>query len=430
MREIELKGLGETIYEHESKCGLKTYIWKNEKLNGSFMTLSVKYGSIHTEFKVDGKTYKVPNGSAHFLEHIKFNVNKNETAHEIFAKSCGETNAFTTFRYTSYLVNVLDNVKENLNNLLDFVYTPYFTKQMVAKEKGIIVEESNADWDNPYAISFFGFLKQFFHEAKYRNEITGLPEEIKKITLEDMKIIYESFYHPENMFLCVTGNVNPYEIAKIVDENLDEKEFGTFKNPIIVAKKEPKSITKNYEEKYLNVISPKIKYGIKIAKNKFKNFSDAELKMYLGIILSNNFGNVSDFKDDLLSKELITEMYPNFDIYDDFCCLIVNIDTEYVDEILKRLKEHFKNLNISEEDFNRKKKANIATLILQYEDPENVNSLIQEDLISVGEIIENKKEIMENISYENMQEIVKIIKDNINNNTVQVIKPEDKKSNQ
>ena len=72
MKEIVIKGLDEKIYEHETKEGLKIYIWQNTKLKGSYMTLSVPYGSIHTHFKVGNKTFKVPNGTAHFLEHIKF----------------------------------------------------------------------------------------------------------------------------------------------------------------------------------------------------------------------------------------------------------------------------------------------------------------------------------------------------------------------
>ena len=48
-------------------------------------------------------------------------------------------NAFTTTEYTSYEVYASSNFKENLEHLLDFVYTPYFTEANVKKEKGIII---------------------------------------------------------------------------------------------------------------------------------------------------------------------------------------------------------------------------------------------------------------------------------------------------
>lgn len=42
-----------------------------------------------------------------------------------------------------------------MEQLLDFVYNPYFTKKSVAKEKGIIVEEANMGLDDAYSIVFF-----------------------------------------------------------------------------------------------------------------------------------------------------------------------------------------------------------------------------------------------------------------------------------
>ena len=69
MTEIELKGLNETIYYDECNNGLKVYMWVNKKANSFYGTLSVKYGSIYNDFKVKGKTYSLPKGVAHFLEH-------------------------------------------------------------------------------------------------------------------------------------------------------------------------------------------------------------------------------------------------------------------------------------------------------------------------------------------------------------------------
>lgn len=82
MEELKLKGLNETIYVYETKTGLKIYMWVNEKISSMYGALSVKYGSVHTKFKIGKKTYEVPNGLAHFLEHVKFNIDEDTTAHE------------------------------------------------------------------------------------------------------------------------------------------------------------------------------------------------------------------------------------------------------------------------------------------------------------------------------------------------------------
>ena len=61
------------------------------------------------------------------MEHIKFNVKKDVTANDLFDPLGSDINAFTTFKYTSYIVNGVNKLEDNLNNLLDYVYNPYFT---------------------------------------------------------------------------------------------------------------------------------------------------------------------------------------------------------------------------------------------------------------------------------------------------------------
>ena len=260
MKEIKLKGLNETIYEHTTKEGLKVYMWVNDKIKSAYMALSVRYGSIDTKFKINNTTYEVPNGIAHFLEHIKFNVDDSTTAHDLFYKIGSDANAFTTFKYTSYMVFTTDKKDECLNTLLDFVYNPYFTTKMINKEKGIIIEEANMGDDDPYSLIFYKSLQNTFKNSKYRNKITGTKEDIKNIDIKDIKLVYNSFYHPKNMFLTIMGNINPYEMALIVDNNLSKKDFGEYQNPTVIKDNEPNRVVKEYDEVLCNVTYPNIKY--------------------------------------------------------------------------------------------------------------------------------------------------------------------------
>ena len=421
MKEIVIKGLDEKIYEHETPEGLKIYIWQNTKLKGSYMTLSVPYGSIHTHFKVNNKTYKVPNGTAHFLEHIKFNVDKNTTAHDLFKACGGEPNAFTTYKFTSYIVYALDNTKENLEVLLDYVYTPYFTKSIVAKEKGIIVEEANSAIDDAYAMSYFDFQRQIFHKYNYRNLITGEPNDINSITIDDVTNVFNSFYHPANMFLVVTGNVNPYEIVKITEENLSQKEFKEFVKPKIISVKEEKSVVKKHQELEKDITAAEFKYALKIPRSKFKKFNDKELRVYLYLFNQINFGMTSNLKETLREKELITNFNSSFNFTDDYVILNISSLTDYPKEVEKAIDEKLQNLEIPEKDFNRKRKAEIANLILRYENITDVNESIQNNLIVYGKVIDNVKEIYENLSITKMEEIAKLI--TMENKATLIIRP-------
>ena len=416
MQEIVLEGLDEIIYEYTTKKGLKVYMWVNEKVNSCLMTLSVKYGSIHTKFKVGKKTYEVPNGVAHFLEHIKFNINENSTAHDEFYKIGGDANAFTTFKWTSYIVFATGNKNENLNLLLDYVYNPYFTKKMINKEKGIIIEEANMSNDDPYSLIFYNNLKAVLQKSKYRNLITGEVEDIKKIELDDIKNVYDSFYHPKNMFLIITGNFNPYEMAKITEENLSKKEFKEYIEPIIIDEQEPKKVTVEYSETNVNVSYPKIKYSLKIPLNKFKNIENLDLKILVRLILNINFGPTSDFYTELIEKELVTSLSSTLDIYEDYLVITISATTNYKEEVIKRLKDKIDTLEISEKDIIRKKNATLATLILDYDDIETVSMKIQDDIINEGKIITDLKERISNIDKDILNNVLK----NITNDNVSV----------
>lgn len=417
MEELELKGLNEKIYVYHTKCGLPIYMWVNEKVSSMYASLSVKYGSIHTKFKIGKKTYEVPNGIAHFLEHVKFNIDEETTAHDEFYKLGGDANAFTTFDYTSYIVFATNNKKENLEELLNFVYNPFFTKKCISKEKGIIVEEANMGLDDPYSIVFFHSLLNTLQKSKYRNTITGTPDDVTSITLEDVKLVYDTFYHPENMFLTLTGNFNPYEMACLVEKNLSKKKFGKYLNPIIIKENEPKKVTTKYKEEYINVTYPRLKFSIKMDMSRFKNYSSLELKILTSLLFNINFGATSDFKDELMEKGLIQNMNVTCDVYDDTFVVTINVTSNFKEEIIKKVKEKLENLSISELDFKRKKNATIATLILDYEDLENVSYRIQDDVLNNGGIVTNLKEILEDETIDDLKNIIDLLDfDNISIN--------------
>lgn len=428
MEELELKGLNEKIYVYHTKCGLPIYMWVNEKVSSMYASLSVKYGSIHTKFKIGKKTYEVPNGIAHFLEHVKFNIDEETTAHDEFYKLGGDANAFTTFDYTSYIVFATNNKKENLEELLNFVYNPFFTKKCISKEKGIIVEEANMGLDDPYSIVFFHSLLNTLQKSKYRNTITGTPDDVTSITLEDVKLVYDTFYHPENMFLTLTGNFNPYEMACLVEDNLSKKKFGKYLNPIIIKENEPKKVTTKYKEEYINVTYPRLKFSIKMDMSSFKNYSSLELKILTSLLFNINFGATSDFKDELMEKGLIQNMNVTCDVYDDTFVVTINVTSNFKEEIIKKVKEKLENLSISELDFKRKKNATIATLILDYEDLENVSYRIQDDVLNNGGIVTNLKEILEDETIDDLKDIINLL--DTDNLSISVFLPKENQKEQ
>ena len=409
MKEINLKGLNETIYFDECKNGLKVYLWVNKKVNTFYGTLSVKYGSIYKEFKINNKKYKTPYGIAHFLEHIKFNEKEDFTAQDFYKKTGCDTNAFTTFDYTNYQVFGTTNCSQNICHLLDFVENNYFTNKIIKNEKGIIIEEANSTIDNPYTMMYFNLIQNMFNNSDYSNIITGKEEDIKKITYDDIKLVFDTFYYPDNMFLIVTGNFNPYELMESIKENENKKEFIKHKKPIRIVKKDSKKVVKKYEELEKNVSTKKIKVGIKLSTNNLKEYNDLYIRLYLNIIFNANFGSTSDFKEELLNKELINNLGYSIELIEDYYMVTITIESNYKEEIIKLINNKLDNLEIDEETFNRKKKCNIASLVLDYEDVETVNDALQFQILNYGDVIDNYREIYEKIKYKDIIKFAKLL---------------------
>lgn len=418
MQEIKLKGLNETIYYEVSKCGLPIYMWKNENKSNYYLSLAVKYGSMHTDYKLNGKIVHAPKGIAHYLEHLKFNESDGTSANDFFEKSGSNANAFTTFEYTNYEVISTDNLKENLNHLLDFVYTPYFTAKLVNKERGIISEEIKMGMDNPYNKLYFEFFKNIFHKYNYRYEVAGTTTDIKEITLAHIKKTYETFYHPENMFLVVTGNFNPYEVIEIVNKNLETKEFSKFKKIEMIDLKEPATVCTKEIVLYENIEIPKIKIGVKLKKSLFKNIDDISLYIASSILMKTNFGGTSDFQEFLIKNRLVEYIRASRDIYGDYLVLSLTFESRCPEEAIKLIVKQLKNMEVDEDCIARRCKANISGLVLDFDNVNAVNNILQSNIIQYNKVIDNLKELYEQMNVETLNEVLNKIKIDKSNLTI------------
>lgn len=413
MQEIIIKGVDEKIYYDETENGLPIYMWVNDKVNDYYITLNVKYGSIGTEFKCKNeKTYtKVPAGIAHFLEHMKF-YNPDGDVFSYFEKNGAGINAFTDFDITAYEVYGTTMFLENLNYLLDYVYTPFFPKDAIKKERGIITEEIKMGENNPFRIFSNRFFEAVFHHDKRRYPVIGSEEEIKKIDEKTLQLIFDTFYHPQNMFLIITGNFNPYEAAATIKENMSKKEFLAYKNPMIKKEKEPTSVQQKRLEFTGNVNVPKIRVALKIPRKNFKTKDDLFLGVCLKTILKANFGMVSDFREKVQEEQLILAMDTVCSHVGDFILLSVIAETKYPEELERLVIKQFENLVMDESMLKRRKRALISMLVQSYDDIEFVNNDIQNDIIHYGKLNTDWYDAYQRLNMEDINKVLQTISTN------------------
>ena len=219
MRKFEYPGLGETVCRCVLPNGLTVMVAPRPGFTKKLAYFVTDFGSIHTEFTLDGEEYRVPAGIAHYLEHKMFDLPGRDVSAE-FAARGASVNAFTSYDVTAYYFSCTEHFEENLKLLLEFVSTPYFTDESVEKERGIIDQEIGMNADNPDSQIFEKLMPALFENHPVRVPILGTCETIREIIPENLYLCHRAFYNPANMILCVVGDVDPEAVAGIAEEIL------------------------------------------------------------------------------------------------------------------------------------------------------------------------------------------------------------------
>lgn len=248
-----------TVIDH--KTGVKIIVCEKHGYSSSYALFASKYGSNNTLCKVLGndKEIKIPDGTAHFLEHKLFE-NENEDAFTLYAKTGADANAYTTFDKTAYLFSCTDNFDESFEILLNFVQAPYFTDASVLKEQGIIGQEIKMYEDNPGSRVFWELMDCLFINNPAAINTAGTVESISEITPELLYDCYNTFYNPENMVIVVCGDVKPDHVIKLCDKFLKNKPSEKVVPQVI---NEPFEVKRQRKEVELAVDIPLFAVGFK-----------------------------------------------------------------------------------------------------------------------------------------------------------------------
>ncbi len=411
MKKIKFNIIDEEVYYEKLDNGMDVYLFSKDNFHNNYVTFTTKFGSIYNEFVPIGKDkmIKVPKGVAHFLEHKVFIQEYDPQPSDFFAESGALTNAYTTFKNTTYLFTGPDNLVENVKYLLDFVQEPYFTDENVESEKGIITQEIHMCDDRPIDVLYEHIRKNSLHNNPFKDSIIGTVNDINSIDKKVLDTCYETFYHPSNMFLVVTGNFNVDEMINAIKENQNSKKFKKENKIKIKEYKEPDEVVLKEEIIKMNTNIPKLAYNIKIPYNKFK-MEKRKLNLYLYIIFSILFDDSSLFNERAKKENIITNaIYTNILNCDSHILISLINETFKYNELLDMIKEELKTINISSEDLERKKKVLVSNEIFSFENIEIINEMIIDSIIFDNNIEGNIINIINSLNIEELNEIIKQI---------------------
>ena len=408
MKKIKLSGIDEVIYYEKLSNGLDVYLYNKEDCTNNYVTFTTKFGSIYNEFIPIGKSkmIKVPHGVAHFLEHKVFAQKYGPQPEEFFAQSGTICNAYTTFKNTTYLFSGPTDLKKNINFLLDYVQSPYFTKENVDSEKGIITQEIHMCDDDLSDVMYEHIRKNSFYNNPFKDSIIGTVKDINSITPETLFTCYNTFYHPENMFLVVTGNFEPEEILASIEENQSKKEFKKLEKIETKEYKEKDKVVKEKEVIKKNTEISKVSYNIKISLKDI-DISKRKYNIYLFIIFSILFDDTSLFDEEAKKENIITNsLYINILNCDSHLLVSLINETNNYKKLLNKIEDTLNNINISESDLERKKKVLISNEIFSFENLEVINEMIIDNIVFDNHIEDNMIEILRSLNKEELDKIL------------------------
>lgn len=374
---IKSNVLSEQYYSFTHESGLTILLYPMKGYSSSYALFGTKYGSIDTTFKTDKDTEytTVPEGIAHFLEHKLFESEDGD-AFALFSKTGASANAFTSFEKTCYLFSTTDNFDESLKALMKFVQEPYFTKETVEKEQGIIGQEIRMYDDDPGWRVFFNLLNALYKNNPVRIDIAGTVESIAKIDVDLLYKCYNTFYNLNNMVVAIAGNFDAKSAITIVEESLKSKE------KVIVDAKiqdEAPQVAQKEISQNLEVSMPLFNIGYK--EKPVAEIDMLKTQIEYELILNAIVGKGSKLYKEMYNEGLINSTFGK-EVFmgRGYTANIFAGESRNPNLVMQKINEEicsFKNQGISRETFERIKKAMYGRALMNFNEVDEVaNDLV------------------------------------------------------
>lgn len=371
--------LKEETYLKVLDNGLRVYFMPKKGYTKKYAVFSTNYGSNDNKFVPIGEENptKVPEGIAHFLEHKLFEEKKGNIFNE-FSKLGSYVNAYTNFNQTAYLFSCTDKFYDNLELLVSFVQSPYFTDENVNKEKGIIAQEIKMYQDNPSWKVFFNCLRGMYVNHPVRNDIAGTVESISEIDKETLYKCYRTFYHPSNMILFIVGDLNFEKTIDVINKSL-KRDIKKFEGEIDRRfDNEPNHINQKHMEENLSVSTPLFNIGFKDLDVGYDGKKLLKKQIMTNILLNMLLGPSSEFHQKLYEKGLINSSFgAQYVSHKTYGHSIMGGESKSPEKVLKEVLSYIdevKSNGLNPNDFERTKNKMIGKHIMNFDSLEYISN--------------------------------------------------------
>ena len=388
--------------------GLIIYLYEDKRRYSTFINLVTKFGGIHHDFILNGKTYHIPSGTAHFLEHYLLEHTVYGNIMHIFGKMHLSANGMTSINKTEYYFSGVTNIEKALDMLIKAIHNITFKVEEIEETKKAIYEEIRMGDDSKGRRLFKLQNESLFYKIPYKNTI-GTKEDVDKIDISLVRACYKAFYRPENEYIFIAGN---FEKEKIKEKIIScYKKIPFQKESIILEKyKEPIKVKKEKASTIMQTAEDIISINYKIDTTKRKPKDRVKLDFYLSYFLKMNAGRESNLCKKLEQNNIIIgKVIPDHLFLEDMCIIslkaTVKDEQKYIEEITKQMK----NPLFKEDLFQTYQKDSTLEIALRKENPEKVILPFIENIFTFSYEKEDTVKQIKNYTFEDFKKEIKKI---------------------
>lgn len=406
MEELIFEKVNEKLYKETLDNGIDVYLYNKKSFKNFYVTISVNFGAKYTKYKKDNKIIDIIPGSAHFLEHRVMIVGEDKNVSNKINSLGSLANAWTSKYATNYNIFGSVNIEENIKILLDIFYKAKFRKNDVEEEKGIIGEEIAMNKDKLEVFMHDRIFNNMYNKSSSKYNIIGEKSDIEKIDYKYLDMLYHDFYVPSNTFIVVCGNFNNDSVMNTIKEYYSKIKLVDSKVPKRIEEKEEERVYCEYEEISKDNYEPRCNIGYKMKKSVFGKISDQELIIYLNIILKINFTYISKLYEEYKKENIIHSMGAYANVSDEYVSIVVEGVCDDNDLFIDKIDKDIRKLDVSKEKFEIFKRRLIKNYIVTFDNIEDVEYKITDELTRFGKIDFNDYSIIKNLSYEKCMDVL------------------------
>jgi predicted Zn-dependent peptidase len=209
------------------------------------------------------------------------------------------TNAFTSFDQTAYVNNIPSN---QLDKWLTIESERFRNPVMrlFHTELEAVYEEKNRALDNDFRKVFESMFASLFQKHTYGTQTTiGTVAHLKNPSITKIKDYYRSYYIPNNMAICISGDIDYDQTIRMIDAAFGKMETRPLL-PFNMQQEDP--ITKPIEKEVYGPDAEAVMVGYRIGGF---NTEDADMLSLLSKLLYNGSAGLVDLN--LLQPQMVLD---------------------------------------------------------------------------------------------------------------------------